>query len=293
MLRRKASTRLATRVLALCVLKKSRLIDETISMSTWRAVRWRNVEARERIRVMSVCWRHGIAVSLLSVSFLFCSAKAIRSQQGPEISSIIRGVDSSVQNRLDLLEGYTVTEHYAVFRGRSDAKQVADMVVKTTYRRASGKSYAIVSQSGSSFWRSEVLNRLLDSEKLMSKPGNVETALINSSNYEMTLDKNSTQDFNGRKCLVLDIKPRRASEYLFNGMLWVDAEDYAIVQLKGTAGKSAFFLASAADVSRQYSEIKDLPMATHAVAVSDSALLGQTVVKIDYADYQLDLKSVP
>ena len=69
--------------------------------------------------------------------------------------------------------------------------QVADMVVKTTYRKESGKSYTIVSQSGSSFWRNEVLNTLLDNEKRMSQPGNVETALINSSNYEMKLDHNA------------------------------------------------------------------------------------------------------
>ena len=30
-------------------------------------------------------------------------------------------------------------------------------------------------------------------------------------------------------------------------------------------------------------------MATHAEAVSGSTLLGQTVVKIDYTNYQLDL----
>ena len=32
-------------------------------------------------------------------------------------------------------------------------------------------------------------------------------------------------------------------------------------------------------------------MATHAEAVSGSALLGQTVVKIDYTNYQLELDS--
>jgi len=61
------------------------------------------------------------------------------------------------------------------------------------------------------------------------------------------------------------------------------------VQLKGTASKSAFFLASAAEVSRQYDELDQLPMATHAQAVSGSSLLGQTVVKIDYSNYQLQL----
>ncbi|MGA8743258.1 MAG: hypothetical protein WB561_18870 [Terracidiphilus sp.] len=214
-------------------------------------------------------------------------------QQMPDISTIIRGVDASVRNRIDRLASYTVTEHYAVFRGKDEVHPAAEMLVKTTYRKQTGKSYEIVSESGSSIWRNEVLGTLLDNEKRMSQPGNVETALINSSNYEMKLDGNAREHLNGRDCLVLDITPRRTSQYLFNGKLWVDAQDFAIVQLKGTASKSAFFLASAAEVTRQYDEMSELPMATHAEAVSGSALLGQTVVKVDYSNYQIDLATGP
>ena len=233
---------------------------------------------------MKIRWRLGIA-TITFIAFLLTSH--CHAQQVPDIGTVIRGVDASVRNRIDRLAGYTATEHYAVFRGRDDARPAAEMLVKTTYRKETGKSYEILSQSGSSFWRKEVLHTLLENEERMSQPRNVETALINSSNYEMRLDKNSTQLLDGRPCLVLDITPRRTSEYLFKGMLWVDARDYAIVQLKGVAAKSAFFLASAADVSRQYTEIEGLPMATHAAAVSGGALLGRTVVKVDYSSYQL------
>lgn len=210
-------------------------------------------------------------------------------QQPPDIGTVVRGVDASVKSRIDRLAGYTVTEHYAVFRGKDETHPAAEMLVKTTYTKQTGKSYEIVSQSGSSMWRNEVLHTLLDNEKRMSQPGNVETALIDSANYEMKLDGSPRQRLNDRDCLVLDITPRRNSEYLFKGTLWVDAQDFEIVQLKGTAAKSAFFLASAAQVSRQYDEMDTLPMATHAQAVSGSALLGQTMVKIDYSNYQLEL----
>ncbi len=207
----------------------------------------------------------------------------------PVLGGVVHGVDASVKNRLDRLAGYTVTEHYAVFRGKDETHPAAEMLVKTTYTRENGKSYEIVSQSGSSLWRNEVLHTLLDNEKRMSEPANVETALIDSKNYEMKLDPNPRQRLDDRDCLVLDITPRRNSEYLFKGRLWVNAQDYAIVQLQGTASKSAFFLASAAEVSRQYDEMDQLPMATHAQAVSGSALLGQTTVKIDYTNYQIQL----
>ncbi len=145
-------------------------------------------------------------VLVLLMPLLHYFVGAASAQAVPDLSTVVHGVDSSVRNRIDHLAGYTVTEHYAVFRGHDESKQVADMVVKTTYRKESGKSFTIVSQSGSSFWRSEVLDRLLDNEKRMSQPTNVESALINSSNYEMSLDQNSEQKLDGRDCVVLDIR---------------------------------------------------------------------------------------
>ena len=233
-----------------------------------------------------------MAVPLAAV--VLCLFQAVSAfAQVPDVFTVIRGVDSSVKDRLDRLAGYTVTEHYAVFRGHDTSKPTAEMLVRTTYRKEAGKSYEILSQSGSSLWRNEVLKTLLENEQRMSRPGNVETALINSSNYEMKLDNNPAQMLNGRQCLVLDITPRRKSQYLFKGQLWVDAHDYAIVQLKGTAAKSAIFIANAAGVTRQYAEVENLPMATHAEAVSGSALLGQTVVKVDYSGYQMQLSGAP
>jgi len=233
-----------------------------------------------------------MAVPLAAV--VLCLSQAVSAfAQVPDVFTVIRGVDSSVKDRLDRLAGYTVTEHYAVFRGHDTSKPTAEMLVRTTYRKETGKSYEILSQSGSSLWRNEVLKTLLENEQRMSRPGNVETALINSSNYEMKLDNNPAQMLNGRQCLVLDITPRRKSQYLFKGQLWVDAHDYAIVQLKGTAAKSAIFIANAAEVTRQYAEVENLPMATHAEAVSGSALLGQTVVKVDYSGYQMQLSGAP
>jgi hypothetical protein len=227
-----------------------------------------------------------------AVVFIFAASATIRAQ-APDLPTVVRGVDASVKDRLDRLTSYTVTEHYAVFRGHDDTNPTAEMLVKTTYRKETGKNYEILSQSGSSLWRNEVLKTLLENEQRMSQPGNVETALINSWNYDMKLNQNAAQMLNGRQCLVLDITPRRKSQFLFKGELWVDAHDYAIVQLKGTAAKSAFFLANAAEVTRQYAEFDNLPMATHAEAVSASALFGQTLVKVDYNGYQMQLLASP
>jgi hypothetical protein len=42
---------------------------------------------------------------------------------------------------------------------------------------------------------------------------------------------------------------------------------------------------------RQYVNVNGFGMATHARAISDSFLLGRTVITIDYRDYQIQLGS--
>jgi len=41
---------------------------------------------------------------------------------------------------------------------------------------------------------------------------------------------------------------------------------------------------------RQYMNVGGYPQATHVRAVSNSFMFGQTIVKIDYQDYQVQLR---
>jgi hypothetical protein len=233
-------------------------------------------------------WNH-LKAAVAAFAFLGCSRLLSLPPEPPDTSTVVKGIDASVWARIDNVAGYSVTEHYAVFRSHDEVHPAAEMIVKTVYRKGSGKSYTILSQNGSPLLRREVLATLLEHERRMSQPGNVETALIDSANYDIKLTSDPHRTLEGRDCLVVSLSPRRSTPFLIKGTLWVDARDYAIVQLEGTATKSLFFLASAAQVSRQYANVSGFPMATHARAVSNSVLLGQTVVKIDYTDYRVEL----
>ena len=253
------------------------------------------ITSSERHNSANWVWIHQLKatknrlIAITLCAFLRCAGPTGLVAQQPDNSVVVRGIDSSVKARIDNLAGYAVTEHYAVFRSHDETHPAAEMTVRTVYRKGYGKSYTVLSESGSSLLRSEVLGTLLDNEKRMSQPGNVETALIDSANYEIKLTSNPQRQLDGRDCLVVSLTPRRVSPYLFKGTLWVDAKDYAIVQLDGTAAKSPFFLVSAAQVLRQYANIEGFPMAIHARAISKSSLIGQTVVKVDYTGYQIEL----
>jgi hypothetical protein len=204
-------------------------------------------------------------------------------------AAVIRGVDAAVLSRVNRIAGYTVTEHYAVYRGADETHSVAEMTVKTTYRRETGKSYEVVSQGGSAIIRRLGLDPILDSEKDINRPENVEHSWISSENYDMTL-KPGTQIQDGRECLVLAINPKRKAPNLIVGTLWVDAKDYTIVRLEGVASKAPSVFAGTTHMMRQYEQVEGFAMATHARAESSTFLYGKTVVTIDYTGYDIQVR---
>jgi hypothetical protein len=107
----------------------------------------------------------------------------------------------------------------------------------------------------------------------------------------MKLKPGGTEQLNGRECLAVAISPRRKAPNLVEGTLWVDAKDYAIVQIEGTASKSPSLFTGPAQMMRQYANLSGFAEATRARAVSNSTLLGQTTVTIDYSDYQIQLRT--
>jgi outer membrane lipoprotein-sorting protein len=210
--------------------------------------------------------------------------------QQPSTTSVIQQVDAAVKARVENVEGYAVTEHYSVYRSKDELHPVAEMTVTTTYRKDSGKSYAILSQTGSSIVRNLVLSTILDNEKLLNQPSIREGTWITSANYEMTLKPGGTQRLDGRDCFVVALTPKRKADYLIEGTLWVDSKDGSIVQLQGMAAKSSSVLTGPTQLMRQYANISGFAQATHVRAVSKSFMLGQTVVKIDYQNYHIQLR---
>lgn len=224
----------------------------------------------------------GVAIVLLATH------AAARGADPLDQATAIRRVDAAVLTRVNRIAGYTVTEHYAVYRGKDETHPVAEMTVKTTYRRETGKSYQIVAQTGSSLIRRLGLDPLLEREKEINQPTEVAHSWITSANYDMKL-KPGTQSLNGHACLEFAITPKRKAPNLVAGSVWVDAKDFTIARLEGVASKSPSVFAGETHMMRQYAYIDGFSMATHARAESTTFLYGKTVVTIDYTGYQLDL----
>jgi len=221
---------------------------------------------------------------------LWCQTSAVPfAQSAPDGASVIGLVDANVQSRYEHVLGFTDIEHYAVFRGNDETRPAAEMTVKDTYKRGVGKTYTVLSQSGSALILRFGLKPLLETELTVNHPGNIELSWFNSANYDMKLKTAEVQHLDGRDCYVLDVIAKRKAPNTINGVIWVDAHDGSTVRIDGIASKNPSALAGSTHLMRQYVEVNGYPMALHARAESSSALLGRSVVTIDYSQYQLDL----
>jgi hypothetical protein len=242
------------------------------------------------MQIMDYFKPRSLQVTFFSFLFLF-PWQAFAQSQPLDEQAVIRGVDAAVKARIDAISSYTDTEHYAVFRGQDESHPAAEMIVRTTYQRDTGKSYQILSESGSGTLQRLLLHPILDREREINQPGNREASWITSANYEMKVKQGGLQSVDGRPCYVIAISPRLKAPNLIQGTVWVDAKGQSIVKLEGVASKSVSVFTGPAQVMRQYAVIDGFAEATHARAVSSSYLFGQTVVSIDYQHYEIKIRA--
>ena len=135
------------------------------------------------------------------------------------------------------LRHYQELRHYQVQYKGFSANLVGKMDVSVTFDAATGKSFRIVSQSGSKLLCDKVLKKAVDSEVEAAHDQNA-TALT-PANYQFELAGIETVD--GRPAYVLTVVPVTNSKFLYRGKIWVDAADFALTRIKAEPAKNPSF----------------------------------------------------
>ena len=103
--------------------------------------------------------------------------------------------------RVENVLAFTDTEHYAVYRSGDETHPAAQMTARDSYKKGEGKTYTILSQSGSELVLRYGLHPLLQNEESLNEPGQVGESWFTSANYEMKLKPGGAQKVNGRLLL--------------------------------------------------------------------------------------------
>jgi len=182
------------------------------------------------------------------------------------------------------LEQYSAVRSYDVTSDKG--KLYAEEVVRVEYRAPDHKTFVTESEKGSTLVRDLVLKRLIESESETSSGRAHRDSSIKPANYQF--DLLGEQDVGPYHCLVVEASPKRKDKYLFEGKIWIDAGDYAIVRIAGHPAKSLSFWVNRADFVRQYQKIGDLWLPAKDETFVHMRLYGKKILTIDHRDYAIN-----
>jgi hypothetical protein len=236
-----------------------------------------------------------LLATLIAMTMFAAEAKAQRnSDSQPELSTpleplrpgIAEGqlfdeLDVHNQLRKTALLDYTVLRTYRVvdLKGKVHAEEVGQM----EFRAPDQKSFVVRSEEGSGVIRQMALKPLISSEIETAAGKQHHDSAISPANY--SLDLLGEQQVGPYHCFVAQAVPKRKDKYLFEGKLWIDVDDYAVVRIEGHPAKKLSFWIERADFVRQYQKIDGFWLPERDQTLVQVRLYGKKLLTIDHQDY--------
>ena len=221
---------------------------------------------------------------LFTALFLLPTSAAIAADDPgtlPTAEQVMSRMAAQDVERQSSIEGYAGMRRY-VLENQNFQKR-AEMVVRVKGDPDGTKHFEVVSEDGWKASNTHVLRKMLESESETSRPELRATTRLNLTNYQFLIV--GTETVSGRKAYVLETKPKRKDKYLFEGRIWVDAEDYALVRAEGRPAKNPSFWTKSTHFVQVYQKSGPLWFPLSTQSITDARLFGTTDVHIEYFDY--------
>ena len=203
----------------------------------------------------------------------------------PSISEITARLAAMNYARAVALHQYNSTRIYQVVYKGFPKTVSAKAIIRLDYTAPDNKKFDILKQEGSTFLINRVIKTALESEQEAAKPEFHNRSALNSSNYVFKFLETSTE--NGRPCYLLQVTPKRADKYLYDGQICVDAVDFAIARLDAQPAKNPSFWISRAHIESHNQKIGEFWLPSTTRSTSHVRLGGNAELDIRYDDYQI------
>jgi hypothetical protein len=194
---------------------------------------------------------------------------------------IARVIDRNAQ-RDKLGAGYSGSRRYVLENERLNKR--AEMLVSVKCDPDGTKHFEVVSEEG---WKSanrRVVRKMLESETETSQPRIRPTTSLAPENYRFQMLGKDSLD--ARPVYVIQVVPKREDKYLFEGRIWVDVEEFAVVRIEGKPAKNPSFWTHSIHFVQQYHKSGTFWFPLSTESVTDARIVGKTEVTISYFDYQ-------
>jgi hypothetical protein len=200
------------------------------------------------------------------------------SPSDPKGQEIFAALLKQNESRAVLLQEYSAIRTYSVIdlHGKVHASETVQM----EYNAPDKKTFVTTSSEGSYLVRHLVLNRLIESEISAASGKDRRDSSITPANYDFTFL--GQEPVGGHWCYVVEAHPRRRDKYLFEGKVWIDRQDFAVVKIEGQPAKKLSFWIKQAKFVREYEKIGDLWLPAEDKTYVDVRFYGKKILTIEH-----------
>lgn len=229
-----------------------------------------------------------VVLSVLSVTQLIGQDRQMNTSSAPlTAEQVAARMEEKGRERAQALRDFEASRIYHLDYHGFGGNKEAEMVVRMTFHSPDTKSFKVVSQEGSSFIIEHVFQKLLESEKEALDNQNRQATALTRENYNFTLS-GYQQEPDGSHVYVLNVKPRSRNKFLYEGTIWVNAEDFAVTRIEAVPAKTPSFWIKKTQIEHLYIKVGDFWLPARNRTDSQIRLGGRALLTIDYNDYRIN-----
>jgi hypothetical protein len=219
-----------------------------------------------------------IAVALISTLAAFAA-------ELPATNEVVARFLAQDAARRASISTYSVTTRYHL----ENKSHRADMLVRWTRQQNGVKQYQIITEEGDTGVRSHVFHRLLEAEVEASRSSEQERTWITPTNY--TFQLTGKGNVNGREAYVMTLTPKIDAKFLTCGRIWIDAQDYAVIQVEGSPARNVSFWTKSVSFVQTFEKTGDFWFVAFNHSLTDARIFGLAELTIQYFDYKFEGRS--
>ena len=205
---------------------------------------------------------------------------------GMAAEAIVARLQEENARRDRRLAGYQVRRVYYLKNELS--KKEARMEVEVVFESPAELRFTVHSQQGSGFLARRVFGRMMEGEQESLAADAKQRSALTPENYDFVL--RGEEKLRGRGTYRLQVTPRREDTFLFAGQIWIDAEDFALVEAEGTVSKRPSFWTRKIDFRRTFKKVGPFWLPERTESITEVLLFGTAWVTIENGDYRVRLE---
>jgi hypothetical protein len=186
--------------------------------------------------------------------------------------------------KAETLRVFAVDRYYSVENKRVNKQ--SSLKATMIYVAPSERLFEVQSFSGSGFMRKSILHRIIATERQTAQEPIKSQVAVSPDNYSFSLLREDI--VKGRRHYVLRASARRKDKLLFNGTVWVDAEDFAITRVEGRPAKRPSFWTRQVDFVHEYEKFGPFWLSVRNTSVTKAFIFGRTTALVEFNNYRIN-----